>query len=209
MKKTLLLAIFVCVIFFGYGRDTTAETAQPTTVNAAVGQLNPAEARAIAKEAYIYGFPMVVNYKTMYMYAANEQSPEYKGPFNFPACEARLYTPEDKAVVTPNADTPYCMFWVDIRQEPMVLSVPEMEPGRYYSFQLIDLYTHNFAYIGTLTTGNGAGRFMIAASDWQGPKPDGIDEVIRCETDFFFLSGAYPDVQPGGYGSCQRNSKGL
>ncbi len=148
--------------------------------------MNPAEARAIAKEAYIYGFPMVVNYKTMYMYAANEQSPEYKGPFNFPACEARLYTPEDKAVVTPNADTPYCMFWVDIRQEPMVLSVPEMEPGRYYSFQLIDLYTHNFAYIGTLTTGNGAGRFMIAASDWQGPKPDGIDEVIRCETDFFF-----------------------
>ncbi len=146
----------------------------------------PDEAREIAKEAYIYGFPMVVNYKTMYMYTVNEQSPEYKGPFNHVGCVARLFTPEDKAVVTPNADTPYCMFWVDLRSEPLVLSVPEMERDRFYQVQLIDLYTHNYAYVGTLTTGNKAGKYLLAGPDWEGEKPEGINEVIASETAIVF-----------------------
>jgi len=150
-------------------------------------QLDGEQARKIAKEAYIYGFPMVVNYKTMYMYALNEKSPEFKGHFNELSCEARLFTPEDKAVVTPNSDTPYCMFWVDLRQEPQVISVPEMDEDRFYHFQLIDLYTHNYAYIGTLTTGNKAGAYLIATPEWRGEKPDGIDDVITCETDLFFV----------------------
>ena len=99
------------------------------------------EAREIAREAYIYGFPMVMNYKTMYLYVIDESSPEYKAPFNTISCSARLLTPDDRAVVTPNADTPYCMFWLDIRKEPVVISLPEMEPERFYHFQLIDVST--------------------------------------------------------------------
>jgi len=150
------------------------------------GSITPEEATKIAKEAYVYGFPMVMNYKTIYNYVVDTENPEYKGPFNEIACAARLFTPEDRAIVTPNADTPYCMFWIDLRAEPMVLTVPEMEPERFYHFQLIDLYTHNFAYVGTLTTGNGAGTFLIAGPDWHGEKPDGTDDVIRSETDFVF-----------------------
>ncbi len=150
------------------------------------GELTTDEAKAIATEAYVYGFPMVMNYKTMYTYAIDETSPEYKGPFNQLACVARLFTPDDKAIVTPNADTPYCMFWIDLRAEPMVLTVPEMEPERFYHFQLIDLYTHNFAYVGTLTTGNGAGQFLITGPGWGGEKPEGITDVIRSETGFVF-----------------------
>lgn len=150
-------------------------------------ELTTESARQIAREAYIYGFPLVMNYKTMYAYTLNKQSPEFKGDFNELGCEARVYTPEDKAVVTPNSDTPYCMGWMDIRKEPLVISVPDMEPERFYHFQLIDLYTHNFAYIGTLTTGNERGNFLIAGPDWQGEKPEGIDAIIRCETDLFFV----------------------
>jgi len=142
------------------------------------------ETQAIAKNAYIYGFPMVMNYKTMVQYAVDTANPEFKGPFNQVSCEARLFTPDDKAVVTPNADTPYCMFWMDLRFEPLVLSVPDMEPGRYYSFQLIDLYTHNFGYIGTLSTGNDAGKFLIAGPGWDGETPEGITQVIQAETDY-------------------------
>ena len=149
--------------------------------------LTPEQAKQIAKEAYIYGLPMVLNYKTMNMYALDEKSPEYKGKFNEKSCEARLYTPEDKAIVTPNSDTPYCMFWVDLRDEPQVISVPEMEAERFYHFQLIDLYTHNFAYLGTLTTGNKAGKYLIATQDWKGEKPEGVEKVIYCETDLFFV----------------------
>jgi len=150
------------------------------------GELTPDEATATATEAYVYGFPMVMNYKTMYTYAIDETSPEYKGAFNQLRCAARLFTPDDRAIVTPNADTPYCMFWIDLRAEPMVLTVPEMEPERFYHFQLIDLYTHNFAYVGTLTTGNGAGRFLITGPGWEGERPEGITDVIRSETGFVF-----------------------
>ena len=88
------------------------------------------DAEAIAKEATIWGYPMVMNYKTLYSYVIDTGGPEYKGPFNEIACEARLFTPEDRAVVTPNADTPYCMFWLDLRAEPMVLTV--LENGDLY-----------------------------------------------------------------------------
>jgi hypothetical protein len=188
MKKFgLILSFFALVMLFGCTKEETTETQKKVTATESTQDITPAEAKAIAKEAYVYGFPMVVNYKTMYMYVVNEKSPEYKGPFNYLGCDARLFTPEDKAVVTPNSDTPYCLFWVDLRQEPVVISVPEMEPERYYSFQLIDLYTHNFGYIGTLTTGNGSGKYLIAGPGWKGQKPEGINEVINCETDIFFV----------------------
>jgi hypothetical protein len=147
---------------------------------------NERETEAIAKEAYVYGFPMVMNYKTIVQYAVDTDYPEYKGPFNRVSCEARLFTPDDKAVVTPNSDTPYCMFWMDLRAEPLVLSVPDMEEDRYYSFQLIDLYTHNFAYVGNLTTGSSAGSYLLAGPGWNGNKPTGITGVIRSETGFIF-----------------------
>lgn len=148
-------------------------------------KLTPDEAKRIAKEAYIYGFPLVMNFKTLNAYTLDKNSKEYKSEFNQKSCEARVYTPSDKAVVTPNSDTPYCMFWSDIRNEPVVISVPEMDAERFYHFQLIDLFSHNFAYIGTLTNENKAGTFMIAPIDWKGALPEGIKHIIYCETGLF------------------------
>ena len=140
----------------------------------------------IARDAYLYGFPLIMNLKTIFDYVVNQDSPDYKGPWNEVACEARLFTPADTAVVTPNSDTPYCMFWMDLRREPVVLAVPEMEPDRYYSVQLIDFYTHNYAYIGTRTYGNDAGNYLLAGPGWEGSAPDGIDDVLQSETDLVF-----------------------
>ncbi len=149
--------------------------------------LTEAEAKSIAKEAWVYGFPMVVNYKTLNMYTVDKSSPEYKGPLNYLWCEARVFTPADKAVVTPNADTPYCMFWGDLRAEPLVLTVPEMEADRFYEFQFIDLYTHNFAYVSTVATGNVAGSYLIVGPEWEGDTPAGVNAVISSETPIFFV----------------------
>ena len=175
--KSLLPAMMFFVIVF-WPMDKTVEAAS---------NLTPEEAQAIAAEAYVYGFPMVMGYKTMYAYAVDEKSPEYKGPFNHIGCEARVYTSDDKAIVTPNSDTPYCFVWADLRQEPLVLTVPKLEAERFYHWQLIDLYTHNFAYVGTLTTGNGANKFLIAGPNWTGAKPPGINKVMASETDFIFV----------------------
>ncbi|WP_321372880.1 DUF1254 domain-containing protein [uncultured Draconibacterium sp.] len=149
-------------------------------------KLTPKEAKEIAKEAYIYGFPIVMNYKTLYAFSLEKRSPEYKSELNQKFCEARLTAPDDKTVVTPNSDTPYCTFWCDISAEPIVISVPEVEANRYYSFQLIDLYTHNFAYIGNLSTGSQAGSYLIAPEGWKGETPESIRDVIYCETSMFF-----------------------
>jgi len=164
--------------------DPGAGTSKPAAPQEAA---STEDLRAVARDAYIYGLPLVVGYKTLYNYTVDTDSPDYKGPFNEVACEARLFTPDDAAIVTPNADTPYCMFWLDLRAEPLVLTVPELEPERFYHFQLIDLYTHNYAYVGTLTTGNDAGRFLLAGPDWSGVAPDGIDRVLQAETDLIFI----------------------
>ena len=146
--------------------------------------LTPSDAKTLAAEAYIYGYPLVENYKTMYAYAINKGGDQYKAPFNTLKNEANVFTPADTAVVTPNSDTPYSFLWMDLRTQPLVLVVPEIDDDRYYSIQLVDLYTFNFAYIGTRATGNGAGSYLIAGPSWQGEKPDGVDKVIRCETNF-------------------------
>ena len=142
-----------------------------------------AEARTIAKEAYIYGFPMVDNYRIQYAYFVDAKSPEYKAPYNTIRNIARVFTPEDKAVQTPNSDTPYSMLGMDLRTEPLVLTVPKIEKNRYFSVQLIDAYTFNFDYLGSRTTGNDGGSFLVAGPNWKGTTPKGIKKVIRSETD--------------------------
>lgn len=141
------------------------------------------QARAIAKEAYIYGVPLLDQYRVTFAFSIAKGNPEYKGPFNSILNIARVYTPDDKAFVSPNADTPYTFVAIDLRTEPMVLTVPEVEKGRYYSFQFMDMYTYNFAYVGSRTTGNGAGSFLIAGPYWHGETPTGIKKVIRAETE--------------------------
>jgi hypothetical protein len=145
------------------------------------------EAKQIAEEAFIYGFPMVMNYGVMYEYFIDKSSSQYKCPFNEIYNMARLITPKDTAIVTPNSDTLYSFVGADLRAEPLVLSVPEVEKGRYYSVQLVDWYTFNYGYIGSRTTGSGAGSYMIAGPNWKGETPPGIKKVIRCETDFSFV----------------------
>lgn len=144
---------------------------------------NPTEARSIAKEAYIYGYPMVDSYRIQYAYFVDRQSPEFKAPFNQICNMPRVFTAEDKAVQTPNSDTPYSMLGLDLRAEPIVLTVPKIDQDRYFSIQLIDLYTFNFDYIGSRATGNNGGSFLIAGPHWQGETPSGISKVIRSETE--------------------------
>jgi hypothetical protein len=141
------------------------------------------EVRAIAKEAYIYGYPMVDSYRIEYGYFVDKTDPEYKGPANEIHNTPRVYTPADKAIQTPNSDTPYSWLFMDLRTEPIVLTMPVIEKGRYFSIQLTDLYTLNWDYLSSRTTGNDGGSFMITGPGWKGEKPPGVSKVLQCETD--------------------------
>jgi hypothetical protein len=148
--------------------------------------VTPAEARAIAKEAYIYGEPIVDNYRIQHAYWVDKSNPEFKGGFNQIWNSARLFTPADKAIQTPNSDTLYSMVGADLRAEPLVLTVPKIEKERYFCCQLIDYYTQNFDYIGSRTTGNDGGTYLLAGPHWKGETPKGIDKVFRSETELAF-----------------------
>jgi hypothetical protein len=112
-------------------------------------QVAPTELREIVEEAYVYGFPMVDSYRIQHSYFVDRAHPEYKGAWNQPHSVARVFTPRDKAIQTPNSDTPYTFLGADLRAEPLVISVPAVPKSRYYSLQFIDMYTHNFAYVGS------------------------------------------------------------
>ena len=160
-------------------------------------ETTPAEARALAKEAYIYGFPMVDSYGIQHAYFVDRDDPEYKAPWNQLRNFSRVFTPDDKAVQTPNSDTPYSFLGIDLRAEPIVLTVPPIEKERYFSIQLIDLYTFNFDYIGSRATGNDGGSFLIAGPGWKGEVPKGVKKVIRTETELVLAAYRTQLFNPG------------
>ncbi len=151
---------------------------------AQAGDVTPAEARAIAKEAYMYGYPMVDNYRVQYAYYVDKTNPNFKAPWNHLKNIHSVFTPADTSVQTPNSDTPYSWAGLDLRAEPIVISVPAIEKKRYYDIELWDAYTYIVGYAGSRTTGNDAGNFMLVGPDWKGETPEGIKKVYNFDTDF-------------------------
>lgn len=159
-------------------------TAAKTEEKAGITAPGIAETKAIAEEGFIYGLPIVMNYAVMYDFVVDKNSGQFKAPFNQINNETRVFSYKDTTVVTPNSDTPYSMVWMDLRAEPMVLSVPQVEADRYYSVQLEDGNTFNYGYIGSRATGNEPGDYLVAGPEWQGETPAGIKQVFRSSTQF-------------------------
>jgi hypothetical protein len=137
--------------------------------------LAPVEARAIAEEAYVFGFALVEHNKAVWAYGVEPTSPRYAG-FNTARSESRLYGPDDRTVVSANNDTLYTSALMDLRAEPVVLIVPEVL-DRYYSFMLVDMVTDNFGYVGTRATGTEAGAFVVTGPGWKGHLPKGAVRI--------------------------------
>ncbi|WNJ19448.1 DUF1254 domain-containing protein [Pontibacter sp. G13] len=141
-----------------------------------------------AKEAYEFCYPMLANYRTLFTSALD---PKRHAAFD-PAINQLWISPPDSMWTTPpfldqNHDTPYSGAWLFLGNEPMVLKLPKMEPNRYFSCQLIDFFTYNFAYLGTRESGNQGGTYLITGPGQSVDDPQNYDRIIRCETLFAFL----------------------
>jgi hypothetical protein len=179
-----VILIAATTLVGGCGKDDAISKAEKKDETKGVAAPSIAETKAIAEEGFIYGLPIVMNYAVMYEYAVDKNSGQFKAPFNEIKNEPRVYTYKDTAIVTPNSDTPYSFVWMDLRAEPMVLSVPAVQKSRYYAVQLEDGNTFNFGYIGSRATGNDVGVYMVAGPDWKGETPAGIKKVFRSTTQF-------------------------
>ena len=128
----------------------------------------PGEVKAIAEEAYLYGFPMIVGYDVLYKYFIDRDSGQFKAPINQIHNEARVFTPKDTG--DQHAQQRHALFdgaARPARRADGAVHARDRE-SRYYDVQLVDLYTDNYGYMGSRTTGNGAGCYLVAGPDWKG-----------------------------------------
>ena len=133
----------------------------------------------------------------MYEYAIDRNSGQFKAPFNQIKNEPNVFTYKDTAIVTPNSDTPYSFVWMDLRAEPIVLSVPAVDPKRYYSVMLCDGNTYNYGYIGTRATGSEAGDYMVVGPGLEGRDAARDQEGVPVEHAVFGGWLSHPAFQPG------------
>jgi hypothetical protein len=163
--------------------DTVAQ-AEKKDAATADGRPSIGEVKAIAEDGFVFGLPIIMNYGALYDFAVDKTSSQYKAPFNQMWNDHQVFTYKDTAIPTPNSDTPYSLCWLDLRAEPVVISVPAVEKERYYSVQLTDSNTFNYGYIGSRATGTEAGDYLIAGPDWKGETPAGIKKAFQATTGF-------------------------
>ena len=164
----------------------------PKELNAQQADCTPCvEAQLLATEAYVYFFPMVQSYNVFFVQTIGQQLTNGLTPnLNIFRHLRELIDADSTSVVTPNGDTLYSSSWLDLRAEPMVLSVPEVPQvpeRRYYSVQIVDGYTHNVEILGVRTRGPDSGHYLIAERSWNGEVPQSINETIYIEGDYTYI----------------------
>ena len=165
-------------------------------------------AEAIAVEAYLYVFPLVVMDVTRRQMTNSEggERPGF-GPMNTFSHMRTVPPVEFKAVPWPNSDTLYSLAWLDLAAEPVVVSAPDTD-GRYYLLPVQDMWTDVFAVPGKRTTGTGAGQFAIAPPGWQGELPEGVRR-IDAPTRVVWVMGRIQTNGPEDYPAVNQVQDGL
>jgi hypothetical protein len=167
--RRALLAVAIGLIL----APGTATVRQAFAQSTAVAQppVSQEEAREIAREAYIYAYPLVLMEMTRRFSTNVADTRRFtKAPMNQFANVPTFPDDKFKAVVRPNADTLYSILWFDVSKEPMVVRVPD-SGGRYYLMPTLDMWTDVFDSMGKRTTGTGEQLLVIAAAGWQGKIP--------------------------------------
>jgi hypothetical protein len=131
----------------------------------------------IATLAFIWGTPLVAM-ERQFNYVTNPNIPPGpgRGPANSVSCARDLANASYTDVVTPNSDTLYCQTQLDLKKEPIVLVVPQIN-DRYSTFQFIDAYTNNYDYLGQRATKGAGGTYLVAGPDWNGQVPEGMTMI--------------------------------
>lgn len=144
-------------------------------------------AYSLGLQAYVYGFPLVYLSELRHKWATDASSHPYATPnhlYHFRTAADETY----KDGGSPNTDTLYSWGFLDLSREPIVIAHPDMG-DRYFTFELADMYSDNFGYIGKRTTGSRAGSYLIAGPNWQGVKPTDVISVIRSPTPSVLVFG--------------------
>ncbi len=141
----------------------------------------------VAADAFVFAYPLVLMDITRQQLTAVSAPTGRAAPVNQFTHSPVFPDPTFVSVASANVDTLYSTAWLDLTEEPIVLSVPDTG-GRYYLMPLFDGWTNVFASPGSRTTGNGAGNFAIVGPDWEGSIPDGL-QVFQSPTAMVWILG--------------------
>jgi len=197
MERRDILKHSMLALAAGLGGFAQAQTAPMPGQKTYAGQLdmlkgqegvgNPREAHAYAMgiQAFEYGFPLIYFANIMYKWAKDPNS-ALKPLNSWITTKDFVATSNYQDGGSFNTDTVYAGAFVDLRAGPMVLSTTDPE-GHYFSVQVTDLYTNNFAYISKRSGGPIFGNFLLVPPGWQGGLPEGrFDRVLHCEQKWMF-----------------------
>jgi hypothetical protein len=167
----------------------------------------PADVLALAREAYVWGWPLVYLHNCR-VALERVPAPGRSGgmpvaPLNRLAMLSDRIDPRATAVPCPNQDVIYGFGMFDLEADAVVLQVPDFG-GRFWLYQLGDQRTDGFAEVGSLY-GTRPGHYLVVGPDWKGTVPPGIAGLFRCPTRYgyclprvHFADGAadLKEVQP-------------
>lgn len=159
------------------------------------------EAVKIGTEAYVYGYPLVTMETTRRVMTNTDEPKGVHAPMGQFLLMRTYPDASFKDVTAPNADTLYSTAWLDLAQEPYVLSLPD-ENDRYYLMPMLSGWTDVFAVPGKRTSGTKAKTFVITGPDWKGDVPSGMEQ-LKAPTDMVWILGrTYCTGTPEDYKAC-------
>jgi hypothetical protein len=142
---------------------------------------------SLAVEAYIYAYPLVTMEMTRRVVTNVAEPKGTKGPMG-QLIKLREYPNASfRDVTAPNADTLYTTAFLDVGDEPWIVSVPDLD-DRYALFPMLDGWTTVFDVPGKRTTGTEAQTFAITGPGWEGTLPEGVKQY-KSQTSIVWLLG--------------------
>jgi hypothetical protein len=189
------------------GRSFPAIAQASSPAVAAQTAITEQEAHAIGVDAYLYFYPLLLMDITRKQSTNIEPGKEIaKGPTNMFISVPTYPSADLKLVVRPNFDTLYSLAWLDMTEEPMIVSAPDTS-GRYYLLPMLDMWTDVFASPGWRTTGTRAANFLVTPPGWRGTVPSGMTR-IEAPTPIVWIIGRTKTDGPSDYDAVHKIQAG-